>query len=104
MRRWRRRYWTIASLQIRLCDGERHPVRLRIVAVGQHDHAQVRFRITHDHIAKTDGLAGMPQRGACDAPAETVLDLVIVGFRPWRERKLSRSVAEQAVVVLRGVP
>src|SRR5678816_1212897 len=80
-------------------DRQRHAVRLRIVAIGQDDHAQVALRIAHDDVAESDALAGMPERLARDAPAEAVLDRRIVGPGPWREGEFARRVAQQAVVV-----
>jgi len=60
----------------------------------------------HDHIAKADAFAGMPKRVATDAPAETIVGLVGLPhhFRMRAEGKLARGIAQQAVVVKRGVP
>src|SRR6185312_9777294 len=87
-------------------DRQRSAVRLRLVAVAEQDHGEALLRPAHDHVAETDAFAGVPQRVAGDAPAIAVAGLVrFAGDLHVRaEGELARGVAEQAVVVQRGVP
>src|SRR5690348_9034158 len=101
-----RRHATVLLFQERLRDLQHGLVRLRIVPVAEQDHREVLLGPAHDHVAEADALARVPQRVAGDAPAVAVARLVRLAddLHVRAEGILARGVAEQAIVVERGVP
>src|SRR5688572_21048445 len=85
-------------------DGERRPVGLAEVAIGEDDDRHPALREADDGVTEPYRLAGMPERIAGDPPAEAILDRRVVGEGGRREREPARLLAEDPVVLQRGVP
>src|SRR6185436_1162313 len=85
-------------------DRQGQAIGLWFVAVGQDDHRQVALWVTHYDVAEADGLAGMPQGFARDAPAEPVFHLCVVRVSRRREGGLQRARTQQSAVVQSGIP
>ena len=85
-------------------DRERHPIRLRLVTVGQDDDREPALRPAHDDVAKADRFPRVPHGVTGDAPTEAIARSGIPGGRGRREREPPRFRPQQAAVVRGRVP